>query len=588
MADSHLLRQCIDLAKTCDLNCQCPKNQHDLDPKKSSEYASKPFYPSIDTGKSEIQQNEKDGAARRNSVEIHAALKNTNIYTSKFLELKAAFMKYKKILTPRDLISIISQSKKLLEQTEDAQFSEQTFADFAQNKNNNLNSAIKDIKMTKEVKSFVTYSKTIPQDIEQLKKESEKFIRSLAEYNLQNIQDFKQELLDLFNNASKLMQEELYRAIIEKNKYPDSPDFHTSFEDTASKYGEKMAKKFGIAKERVKIMKDTLAKIEIVQKKDDHDQKLGEILSETRKGQKLLVISDFDGTGADFTKHAKDTRARAAYRRAIETWVEKGHPVSIVTGRSIEGEDGILAALRNSGFSQEIIDKLYIYGSHGAEYRTPNTDGRVEVPENIKPALKLQAKLVDAINNDIQANPILKDLMTKGSIKLEIKRSGDYVSGATFHFRNVVGDKDRESVKEELKSLTSDHIKSHPDYSVFTTKDGVMSFELRLDRNKVTHRIDKGAATIALVEELKPTNVIGLGDDTTDVDIQTEAQELVQKAQLLHQLFIGVQHVDGSDTPKPIMDNSDIVLKGPKNAAMYLLDVANELPSIPTHDQSMT
>jgi low affinity Fe/Cu permease len=77
----------------------------------------------------------------------------------------------------------------------------------------------------------------------------------------------------------------------------------------------------------------------------------------------------------------------------------------------------------------------------------------------------------------------------------------------------------------------------------------------------------------ALAEKWGVKVAIAFGDDTTDLDMQTKLQELIQSGKLKFQAFVGVKH---SKTPEKIMTDSTIVVEGQESSVGLLARMAKD------------
>jgi trehalose-6-phosphatase len=301
------------------------------------------------------------------------------------------------------------------------------------------------------------------------------------------------------------------------------------------------------------------------------------------------LFLDFDGTMARFTKTADQTLAVHGFFSAVKIFLDKGYKVAIITGRPIEGteriqlatgevikeENGVIEALKRSGANDELINRLYIFGSHGVQQRGDDTHWEVRHDDKATPYIEPQKQLLSHLQKLIENNHILKGL----AISIEKK-----ILGATIHYREVAASQ-RQEVKDELDKLLpkvllekSDNMnislledQNADDYKKFTYNSATESFEIRLNPGTSDVEINKGTAVKSLAEKWGVKVAIAFGDDTTDLDMQTKLQELIQSGKLKFQAFVGIQH---SKTPEKIRTDSTIVVEGQESSVGLLADMA--------------
>jgi len=316
----------------------------------------------------------------------------------------------------------------------------------------------------------------------------------------------------------------------------------------------------------------------IFKRTDKWDEVLEAFLKKD-KGTKALFL-DFDGTMARFTDTPEQTLAVHGFLSAVKTFLDKGYKVAIITGRPIAGDKGILEVLKNSKASMELISSLDIFGSHGVEHRGHETAWKAqilaEVAEKIAPYAEMQEQLLNDLQQCIEANEKLKGL----GISFEPK-----ALGATIHYRAVEGSK-RQEVKNELSELLSKVLPKASDnmnfsflqnetYKNFTYNSATESYEIRLNPATTGAEVNKGTSVKSLAERWGVKDAIAFGDDTTDLDMQTRLQELVDDgaSPLMTQAFVGVKH---DKSPSEIMLGSTIVVEGQESAVGLLVQMAQK------------
>jgi hypothetical protein len=156
--------------------------------------------------------------------------------------------------------------------------------------------------------------------------------------------------------------------------------------------------------------------------------------------------------------------------------------------------------------------------------------------------------------------------------------------GATIHYREVEASQ-RQEVKDELDKLLSKVLPEKSDTmnlslledqnnendKKFTYNSATESFEIRLNPETTDVEINKGTCVKALADKWGVKVAIAFGDDTTDLDMQTKLQELIQSGKLKFQAFVGVKH---SKTPEKIMTDSTMVVEGQQSSVGLLADMA--------------
>jgi trehalose-6-phosphatase len=310
-----------------------------------------------------------------------------------------------------------------------------------------------------------------------------------------------------------------------------------------------------------------------------------------RDGETKAIFLDFDGTMARFTETPAQTLAVHGFLSSLKNLVDKGYKVAIITGRPIEGterihlatnqvmkeENGVLEALKRSGADSKLIDRLYIFGSHGVEQRGHETNWEVQIDPKAKDFIEPQKQLLSHLQQRIKSNNELKDL----NISIEKKPLG-----ATIHYREVGEESVRQQVKRGLSKLLSEilpeksdntnftHLKdqSNENFKNFTYNSATESFEIRLNPETTDVEINKGTSVKALAEKWQVKVAIAFGDDTTDLDMQKKLTEL----NLTATAFVGVKH---DKTPDDILTGSTLVVQGQESAVGFLKDLAQRAPN---------
>ncbi len=318
---------------------------------------------------------------------------------------------------------------------------------------------------------------------------------------------------------------------------------------------------------------------EIVIEKPEWESALEALLKKGPGEGKKALFLDFDGTMARFTATPAETLAVHGFLSAVNKFLEKGYKVAVITGRPIEGANGVLEALKRSGATEELLNKLDLFGSHGVQHRGPETNWEVKVPEEIAkqigPYAKLQVQLLSHLQQRIESNGMLKGL----GILFEPK-----TLGATIHYRAVEETK-RDGVKIQLDKLLLKILPKKSDkenfsllenetYKDFTYNPATESYEIRLNPATTGVEVNKGTSVKFLVERWELKGAIAFGDDATDLDMQAQLRELLASGKLEFQAFVGVKH---SKTPEKILAESTvIVVEGQESAVGLLAQMAEQ------------
>ena len=288
-------------------------------------------------------------------------------------------------------------------------------------------------------------------------------------------------------------------------------------------------------------------------------------------GKTKALFLDFDGTMALFTDTAAQTLAVHGFLSSLKKLVDKGYKVAIVTGRAMEGEGGILPALRRSGADDQLLNQLEIFASHGSQQRGSDTHWKVKETQEMKDQVEKVKKDYGKLNNQLQSfigqcinkNEKLRDL--------EIIFDPKEPVGYTIHYRQVEESR-HEEVKDELKKLLAEIMpeeKTQTDFSCmkdemykpFTYRSATKSFEILLNEETTEIDLSKGAIVRIFAEKWGVKVGIAFGDDKTDLKMQKWLKALEDAGKLL-QAFVGISH---ANSPSEINDHSTIVLKEQEN-----------------------
>jgi trehalose-6-phosphatase len=356
---------------------------------------------------------------------------------------------------------------------------------------------------------------------------------------------------------------------------------------------------------------------EILMEKPEWESALEALLKKGPGERKKALFLDFDGTMARFTDTPAETLAVHGFLSAVNKFLAKGYKVAVITGRPIEGENGVFEALKRSGATDELLNKLDIFGSHGVQHRGPETNWEVKVPEEIAkqiaPYAKLQEELLTYLQLRIEDSETLKGLLqypptdreneenlmpllTSPDVGISSSTMSNMSSifalgisfepkvlGATIHYRGVEESK-HDEVKIELENLLSKILPKRSDkenfgllendtYKDFTYNSATESYEIRLNPATTGVEVNKGTSVKFLAERWKVKDAIAFGDDATDLDMQTKLQELIESGKLEAQAFVGVKH---NRTPDKFMTDSLIVVEGQESAVGLLAQMAEE------------
>lgn len=324
----------------------------------------------------------------------------------------------------------------------------------------------------------------------------------------------------------------------------------------------------------------------ILKKTDDWDKALDAFLTKG-EGTKALFL-DFDGTMARFTPTPKETLAVHGFLPAVKTFLDKGYKVAIITGRPINEDTGVLAALKRSGADEDLINNLDIFGSHGVEHRGPETEGKVQIRGDIQDYIKPQEALLNKLKDLIAKDEVLKEFYIQEG--KESKKAGisfePKAVGATIHYRAVEEEK-RQQVQNSLKNLLSKVLpkksannnferltdQSNEDFKKFMYNSSAMAFEIHLNPGTTGIEAHKGASVKYLVKKWQVQDAIAFGDERTDLDKLDALKELEadNASSLKTQAFVGTKH---DKTPKRIVDDATIVVEGQESAVGLLFNMA--------------
>src|SRR2546429_4615807 len=245
---------------------------------------------------------------------------------------------------------------------------------------------------------------------------------------------------------------------------------------------------------------------EIIMEKPEWESALEALLKKGPGEGKKALFLDFDGTMARFTATPSETLAVHGFLSAVNKFLDKGYKVAVITGRPIEGANGVLEALKRSGATEKLLNKLDIFGGHGVQHRGPEANWEVKVPQEIAKQIAPYAKLQEQLLNHLQQR-IGDNEMLKGSgILFEPK-----VLGATIHYRAVEESK-RDEVKDELDKLLSNilpkisnkdnfSLLENETYKDFTYNSATEGFEIRLNPATTGVEVNKGTSVKFLVEK---------------------------------------------------------------------------------------
>jgi hydroxymethylpyrimidine pyrophosphatase-like HAD family hydrolase len=264
------------------------------------------------------------------------------------------------------------------------------------------------------------------------------------------------------------------------------------------------------------------------------------------------LLSDVDHTLIDTTQREKGMTIPEGFVESAKELVNEGIPVAIITGRPV---DLVIKNLQNGGATQEIIDKIEVYGEYGATYRGPSTDGKTVVSDkNAEIYAPLAKELLDTVEQRISEDSELREFTERGKENLPLigltrKTLGATVQGSRFSrsLRDYLEGRVQQgapiNVEEKVKfvyrkldEIISSVLKEKEDYKAFCKDDkNSTGIDIRLNADTTGIEISKGIAAASLVKRLKLKSVVFYGDDIPDLD--------VPKALLP---FIAVnKHIDG-------------------------------------------
>lgn len=286
-----------------------------------------------------------------------------------------------------------------------------------------------------------------------------------------------------------------------------------------------------------------------------------------RDGETKAVFLDFDGTMARFTETAAQTLAVHGFLSSLKNLADKGYKVAIITGRAMEGEGGILSALKRSGADDTLLNQLEIFASHGSQQRGSDTRWEVKETQEIKDQVEKVKKNYGNLNNQLQSFIQQRIDENEKLNGLEITFDPKEPVGCTIHYRQVEESR-HEEVKDKLAKLLAEIVpeeKTQTDFSrmkderykAFTYRSATKSFEILLNEETTGIDLSKGAIVKTFAEKWKVKVGIAFGDDKTDLKMQKSLQTLEAAGKLL-QAFVGVYH---ANSPSEINTQSTIVLK---------------------------
>ena len=248
----------------------------------------------------------------------------------------------------------------------------------------------------------------------------------------------------------------------------------------------------------------------------------------------LGLLSDIDGTLAPTVPRPEDARVPEETRALLRGLVKKGVRVALVTGRSLE------AARSIAGLS----DVAYAAG-HGL---TLWIDGRTEMAPGLEP----YPELVRRAEQDLA--PLVSRIP---GVQLENK--GPLLA---VHYR-------RAAQPEAARGAILAQITQSPVTGRFWVQEGRFLIELRPPIG-----VDKGTATVALVDRLGARGVICLGDDITDIDMFQAAARLREQGRLAATTIA----VGSSEAAPEVAAAADYRLAGTGEVEWLLAEVLRALP----------
>jgi trehalose-6-phosphatase len=397
----------------------------------------------------------------------------------------------------------------------------------------------------------------------------------LIDHELSQARERAKQNLEILENYSEVESNmQTKREAIEKNT-PNLTNMYTE-NNTLKLSLEDYIKKAGKAKQP-KIFERTTDKDKMLKNTADWNKTLNAFLEKGPETKALFL--DFDGTMARFTTTPQATLAVHGFLLAVKTFLDKGYKVAIITGRPINEDTGVLAVLKRSGADDALIDNIDIFGSHGVEHRGPETKGEIQIRGDVAPYANPQKILLNEIQEQIKSDNKLKDL----EITFEPK-----AVGATIHYREVEESKHQyvyENLNNILKKILPEKSantnfddledQSNEDFQKFMYNPSAMAFEIHLNPATTGIEAHKGAGVKYLVDKWKVQNAIAFGDERTDLDKLDALKELIndETSTLKTQAFVGTKH---NKTPKRIIDDATIVVKGQESAAGLLLNIAEQ------------
>ncbi len=263
---------------------------------------------------------------------------------------------------------------------------------------------------------------------------------------------------------------------------------------------------------------------------------------------RILVVTDFDGTIAEIDLDPMGAVIEPLARRALRRLARfsEAHPerlsVAILTGR----------ALIDIGPRVRVGGLRYV-GNHGLETFSLARRGRVErlvaegsVGLTDGPAARLGRHVATALGE-----PDWLFVELKGpSVGFHFRQAPDWVEA---------GQRVGQAVEDGLAGSTE-----------LERFDGRLNVELR-----PAGAGGKRAATARLLDELRPSSVLLLGDDRGDAEGFSVVSAARAEGRLLAGLSVGVH--DRVATPPEVLAAADVMLDSPRDAAHLLSALATLL-----------
>lgn len=502
-------------------------------------------------------------------------LQTVNDCIKDFDVIKKKFEQEQAQLSPLDLTGMLTRLQTRIEQIENPQFLKSTLGEIGQSNKKEIDNARQQIEQAKEKRKFGPDSQSIQDYMNDTYTEVTKLYKNLADASnsTKDTQQLKQDMWDFSEKISDSLEDKIYRTLMNNSGCTEPLDRFTSVEEVKGKYGPDIANKFTEATNEAIKLTDTIIQPMAINFKDEWHENLKAFMTspENKKG----LFLDCDGTLSHFVSSPEDARLVQGFVKALTDLLDKGYNVALITGRPIDGGKGLLKLLSNSGVPDQLIDRIHIFGNHGAQYR--GLDRNVQVPPDIQEKIAPYAQEQNNLLDHIQKQLIEQNYELKG-LGITVERK---LLGATIHYQEVEESKHK-YVEDKLKELLAKilpHANRPKDftkmddktYKNFTHNEARASYEIRLNPEETGVTVDKGTAVTSLTKTWEIVDGMAVGDDFTDTHMDKALKKCSEdpNSSLQRKSFLGAKHI-ANDTHEAIMNNSTAVLDGPTDVVRFL------------------